>query len=156
MREKRYSKELGATAGCTARLIEGCSYSGDSNDRHQAKDQKKSLLVYGDSWFGSKTCSHWLKKNLGHESVLAVKQNHSGLPKAELENLMKDYPSGADIVTKATIDGVVLFFVGYKYNSRKVLCFLCTENADSLQPGKPYVARFSDPRGNVKLFYQEQ
>ena len=55
MQAKKYSSELGATAGCSARLIRNTRYCGRKHDsRTKAKKDKKAEIVYGDSWFGSK------------------------------------------------------------------------------------------------------
>ena len=53
MREKEFSKEMGATAGCTARLVKNSKYCGDNNERKYAEEEQKKELIYGDSWFGS-------------------------------------------------------------------------------------------------------
>ena len=90
-----------------------------------------------------------MKKNLGFESVLAVKTNHSSLPKQEVESLMKKYPSGSHLVLSGQVDGQILYFVGYKYNSKKVLLFLCSENSGLFTEGEPYLAKFPDHNGNV-------
>lgn len=149
MANKPYCTELGATAGCTFRLAEATQYSGNTESRVQAKASKKPLIYYGDSWFGSIKTSRKIKETLGHESVFAIKTSHAGLPKAYVEDLMKDFPSGANITMKATIEGNAYYFVGYKYNSKRILLFLCSENAGSLIAGSPYKARFSDSNGNM-------
>ena len=64
---------------------------------------------------------------------------------------MKDFPSGSHLLLKANVDGCVLYFLGYKYNSKKVLCFLCSENAGDFQEGEPYVARFHGNDGNMHV-----
>ena len=56
MREKEFSKDLGATAGCTARLVKSSKYCGNNNERMYAEEQKRKELIYGDSWFGSVIC----------------------------------------------------------------------------------------------------
>lgn len=66
-----------------------------------------------------------------------------------MEFVMDAYPSGSYIVMEATIEGQKLYLLGYKYNSSKVLTFLCSENAGLFQEGKPYIARFPDGNGNV-------
>ena len=91
-----------------------------------------------------------MKKDFGFESVLAIKSNHSCLPKAEVETLMDDYPSGSHLVLSSKAEDETLYFVGYKYNSKKVLLFLCSENAGLFSDGKPYVAKFPDKNGNVQ------
>ena len=97
----------------------------------------------------SKKICVWLKKEYGFESVFAVKTNHAGLPKEKMEDLMDDYPSGSHLVMEANVDGELIYFVGYKYNCRKVLCFVCSNNAGSFSHGDPYIARFPDKNGNV-------
>ena len=94
--------------------------------------------------------SIWLKKNLGFESVFAIKTNHAGLPKEQVETLMEDFPSGSHVLLKGKCEGCVLYFLGYKYNCRKVLCFLCSENSGDFKEGLPYVARFHDTNGNMQ------
>ena len=66
---------------------------------------------------------------------------------------MNKWPSGAYLVLecKAPETGVDLVALGYKYNSRKVMCFILTKNAGSTAPGlKPYIAKFPDQHGNVR------
>ena len=53
MQDKDYSKELGATAGCTARLARGSKYCGNNSERQTAEEEGKKEIFYGDSWFGS-------------------------------------------------------------------------------------------------------
>lgn len=149
MAPKPFNHELGATAGCTFRLAKAIQYAGETAERAQAESSKKPLIYYGDSWFGSLKFARKLKETLGHESICAIKTSHAGLPKAFVEGLMKDFPSGSNITLKATIEGHNYYFVGYKYNSKRVLLFLCSENAGSLTAGSPYVARFSDSNGNM-------
>ena len=96
-----------------------------------------------------KKISLWLKKTYGFESTFNIKTNTAGLPKEKLETLMNDYPSGSNIVLKANVDGEDMYFVGYKYNARKVMCFLCSDNGGSFEDGDPYVARYADANGNV-------
>ena len=62
---------------------------------------------------------------------------------------MKDYPSGSHLILSGQVDGQTLYFVGYKYNSRKVLLFLCSENSGLFTEGKPYLAKFPDHNDNV-------
>ena len=63
---------------------------------------------------------------------------------------MKDFPSGSHLLLKGKVEECVLYFIGYKYNSKKVLCFLCSEHAGDFQEGLPYVARFHDTNGNMQ------
>jgi hypothetical protein len=66
---------------------------------------------------------------------------------------MNKWPSGAYLVLecKAPETGVDLVALGYKYNSRKVMCFILTKNAGSTAPSlKPYIAKCPDQHGNVR------
>ena len=42
-----------------------------------------------------------------------------------------------------------LVAVGYKYNKKKVILFICTRRGLSTRPGKPYEMKFTDTVGNV-------
>ena len=48
-----------------------------------------------------------------------------------------------------TKDEVELLAIGYKYNKKKVLCFLCTKGAGHTEPGAPYKACWKDLKGNT-------
>ena len=77
-----------------------------------------------------------------------MKTAHAGFPKQYLLNLMKDMPGGVSMTLQATVDGISLTAMGYKYNSGKVLFFIATEGAGSSAAGHPYVATFPDRLGN--------
>ena len=118
MRAMPYSKELGGTAGCTMRLIEGTEHSGiAAKERQEAKQKKKRELYHGDSWFTSRKLLSAIKEKFGHEYFGALKTNHSGTPKEMMEETMKDWPSGSYLV--AECEELKLFIVRYKYNYKK-------------------------------------
>lgn len=180
MRKKKFFPEVGATAACTLRLIEGAEYCGQrQKERQLAKKKSRRQLVKGDSWFGSVKLAENLKciyrKPIGtdedeanykyvickekgcnkdaHEFIGAVKTSSGGFPKKDIERIMKKWPSGSHLVLECTTPetGVSLVALGYKYNSRKVLCFVMTKDAGSTAPGlEPYYAKFPDIFGNVK------
>ncbi|CAB9505655.1 hypothetical protein SEMRO_238_G095700.1 [Seminavis robusta] len=80
-----------------------------------------------------------------------MKSNHRLFPKEELQAKMKGWSSGSSLVMECCSprNGQVMLAIGYKYNKRKVLCFLATKNAGSTKQGKPYIAKFADSIGNV-------
>ena len=118
MREQKYSKEFGGTAGCSLRLIEATQYSGHmEKQRREAKEAGKREVYNGDSWFTSRRLCDSNKQKFGHEYFGAMKTNHSGTPKEKVEEIMKDWPSGSYLVLECEELG--MFFVGYKYNYRK-------------------------------------
>ena len=124
---------VGATAACSFRLMDAtCQYNG---------------LFIGDSWFGSVITSVGARTVLpGGKKVhviAAVKTNHKFYPKADIEELLSKSPAGSRIVLTATIEGVDLVALGYKYNRKKVLCFVTTRGAGSTKDGVPYIQRYS-------------
>ena len=160
MPKEKFAEEFGCTAACTLRLVEGTQYCGRNvSERKDAVEAFKRELVLADAWFGSVKAAERIKmlhvdedgNPAGHEIIAAVKSNHSNYPKKEIEDLMDDFPSGSHLVfeCKSPTTGVCLVAIGYKYNARKVLCFVATKNAGSTQPGTPYIARFPDEYGNV-------
>ena len=105
--------------------------------------------MIGDSWFASvktaEACAEY-----GHEFIGPVKTATRLFPKEELENTMKNWPGGTYIVLEGTSpNGHSLISIGYKYNKRKVLCFVATKNAGKTTLGDPYHARFLDGMNNV-------
>ena len=175
MKKKEFFQNLGSTAACTLRLICGSQYSGDTPECKQAEEQSRRYRFAMDSWFGSVKVAEHVKlmhkelqedgtykyflckekgQNLGgHEVIGSVKTSKSHYPLKKLKKIMKNWPSGAHLVFECTAPetGVRLVAIGYKYNAKKVLCFVMTKNAGSTAPGdRPYKAKYSDEHGNVK------
>lgn len=180
MKQLPFFGEVGSTAACTLRLIVGATHCGNANgNRRRVNDEiEPRQLVVADSWFGSVRVAESLKllRRLkpdedasescggyvldrsagenpnGHELVAAVKTNTGWFPKKELEEKMRKWPSGSYLVltTTAPESNIKLVALGYKYNAKKVLCFVCTANAGSTVPGaKHYIAKFPDRFGNT-------
>ena len=66
----------------------------------------------------------------------------------------KYWPGGSYLVIKSTPRspiGVPLLSIGYKYNYRKVLRFIVTEEAGSTEPGDSYLSRFPDIYSNFSV-----
>jgi hypothetical protein len=90
-----------------------------------------------------------------------IKTNHKRVPKKALEERMKHYPAGAYLVVlELDIDEsaddntgktVKLILVAYKYNVKKVLLFVMTENVGSTcpDPTSCYKAKYPDAHGNI-------
>lgn len=119
MMKKPHSVRLGATAACSMRLIEKAQYCGSESqdDRRKAKEIGKRYLIFGDSWFTGRRLCTALMATLGHEYFGAMKTNHSGVPKEEIEKIMQDWPSGSYIVYEC--EEIGLFYVGYKYSWKR-------------------------------------
>ena len=71
-----------------------------------------------------------------------------------LEKLMKYWLGGSYLVMKITprfTGGRPLLDIGYKYNYRKILGLIYTEEAGSNEPGDPYLSSFPDVYSNVSV-----
>jgi len=90
----------------------------------------------GDSWFGRVDTA--VEVSEYGRFIGAVENTHSRYPKAWLEEKMKEWSAGSHLVLKAKIEGVKLVAVGYKYNQKKVPCFIATEGAGYTKAGQPY------------------
>ena len=142
----KYSAAHGGTTGCTLRLAEATKHCGQ---KHLKGFRPRKEHVRGDSWFAGVYCAEQMAA-MGFEFGGPVKTNHKGFPKDEIEEKMKHWPSGSQLVLECmTPSSVKLIAVGYKYNAKKVLCFVFTANCAPTLPGEPYTARFPDTHGNV-------
>jgi hypothetical protein len=145
MKKLKYAN-LGGTTACTLRLAEATKHNGQQRFRNF---KPKTEHVRGDSWFAGVHCAKKMAE-MGFEFGGPVKTNHKGFPKEDIEEKMKHWPSGSQLVMECTTPTAVkLIAVGYKYNSKKVVCFVFTRNCGLTLPGVPYVARFNDSYGNV-------
>jgi hypothetical protein len=137
MKERKYNRDIGATAGCTLRLLEG---SFDDGLPHGIK---------ADAWFGSvRTAMSVAAK--GHEGVFQVKQNKGLFPKEYIEKALEDAPGGVKIVLSgAAPNNVPLIALGYRYSRNTTLCFVMTSRAGSTNAGNPYIMKYTDGFGNL-------
>jgi hypothetical protein len=148
MRASDYAAASGVTAACTMRgARDSKRYVGDDDEA----DPKE--VFFGDSWFSSveSVCQLWNRFNCRYAGIL--KTNHSRFPKAWIERTMKDWPAGSHIVLEgeATREGGVgLIAIGYKYNSRKSLCFICHKDAGATECTDFYEAKWKDRNGNTE------
>ena len=103
------------------------------------KGGRKDCFLF-DSWFASKKAAE-AAMELGAELIGLVMTNTKGFCKEKIEKLKKDWPGGSYLVlsSKPIVPGDrTLIAIGYKYNARKVLYFIVTENAGSTKTGIPY------------------
>ena len=141
MKYKEFVGEMKAQAACSIRIAEASKVCGqDTSNKGATIDQ-----YCGDSWFTSvETCLQMIER--GYEYGGVIKNCHAGFPRFQLEALMSDWPGGSYLVM--TSDNLVA--TGYKYNSRKVICFLSSKNFGPTTPGNPYQARFIDQGKNLR------
>ncbi len=140
MKTKQFNKEVGATTGCTLRLLLNTIPPQSATIKHG---------VRGDAWFGSVRTANEVGLR-GHEGVFQVKQYHSCFPKDFIEDALKEAPGGVHILLEGTTqDEVQLVALGYRYSRKTVLHFVLTKNAGSSKPGTPYQMRYTDSFGNI-------
>lgn len=140
MRRAEFAQETLKTTACTARLMKYTAQTWDNEKRSQPWDR---TTYYGDAWFGSVPSVVAAVQN-NCNLVCIVKNAHRQYPKKFLEQTMADWPPGSNLSLKATIHGVKLTALGYKYSKNKVLCFLHNKGAGTMNPGRPYVAKWKD------------
>ena len=140
----KFQKDLGGTNACMNRLAiatKGCGQI-TSNDTY-----------FPNIWFISvKTSEESMAAGVNYRGP--VKKIHKGFCLSTLEKLMKDCPEGSYLVMKSTprVPGEIpLLYIGYNYNSRKVLGFIATEESGSTKPVDPYLYRFPDIYSNVSV-----
>ena len=151
MMRKAYYNELGATAACVIRGVLGTAdiRQAQSGELLSEGIEPKRLFL-ADSWFGSVKAVSAVAQS-GNHACMVIKTGHSRVPKKFLEEKMAHFPGGTWITLegRAEQEGVDLVCIGYKYNKKKVLIFLCTRGAGSTEEGVPYEAKFPDKFGNV-------
>jgi len=126
-------------------LVENLNHSNS-----EQVDEGRRELYFGDSWFASITCTVELWQHFNVRFLGVVKMNHARFPKEFIESTMKNWPAGSHIVLEGSpSEGVDLLAVGYKYNSRKVLCFISTYNVGSTILCSFYEATWLDDNGNT-------
>jgi hypothetical protein len=148
MRSLEYSNSLRVTAACTMRMA---AYTKRQEDETVATGEERTKdLWLGDSWFTSVESVTAVASILGGRFTGVVKTSHARYPKKFIEETMLDWPAGSHLVLGATVNGVELLAIGYKYNKRKVMCFLSTKSSGHTKPGKSYEAKWKDENGNSR------
>ena len=148
MKDSRCQQEIGATAACTKRVMEETKGIGQKSKKGGPKD----CFLFG-SWFPSKKAAE-AAMELGAELIGMVKTNTKGFCKETIEKLTINWPVGSYLVLRSkhmVPRGRPLIVVGYKYNARKVLSFIVTENAGSTNTGIPYLSKYPDQFTNVSI-----
>ena len=148
MKESRYQKELGATAACTKRMMEETKGIGQNCKKGGPKD-----CFLFDSWFALKKAAE-AAMELGADFIGMVNTDTKGFYKEKIEKLTKNWPGGPYLVLRSkpmVPRGRPLISIGYKYNARKVLSFIVTENVGSTKTGIPYLSKYPDQFTNVSI-----
>ena len=91
---------------------------------------------------------------VGAELIGMVKTNTKGLCKDTIEKLTKYCNEGSYLVLRSKLivpGGRPLIDFGYKYNVRKVLYFIVTENKGIKQIGLPYLSKYPEKFNNFVI-----
>ena len=91
----------------------------------------------------------WCKVSLGGGAKLIgmVKKNTKGLCKDTIENLTKDWPGDSYLVLRSNTmepGDRTHIAIAYKYNARKVLSFIVTDNTGITKTGIPYLSKHTE------------
>ena len=146
MRAANYLAQHAVTAKCTIRAAEATKQhkGGGATDPNQ--------VVFGDSWFSSveAVCQLCVRSKLYYTGI--VKTNHACFPKKSLEKTMKGWPPGSYLVLEghATLEGVKIVAIRYRYNSRKRIFFICYANTGATECTDYYKAKWKDQYGNTQ------
>ena len=91
---------------------------------------------------------------VGSELIGVLNTNTKGLCKETIEKLTKNWPGGSYLVLrrKPMVPGDrSIIAIGYKYNARKVLSFIFTDNAGSTKTSIPNLSKYPDQFNNVVI-----
>ena len=91
---------------------------------------------------------------LGAGLIGMVNTNTKGFCKETIEKLTKDWPGGSYLVLRSKPmipGGRPLIDIGYKYNARKVLSFIVTDNSGITKTGITYLSKYPDQFTNVDI-----
>ena len=91
-----------------------------------------------------KTMKKWIR----------IRNSGALYPKKFINDTMHDWPEGSQLVLETSkSEGIDLLTIGYKYNQKKVLCFLSTKDAGHTEQGVCYEARWKDDNNNTRTRY---
>ena len=98
-------------------------------------------MIKGDSWFGLVKAAAEIAAQ-GMHCICQVKTAHTLFPKSFIEDVLMNTPGGVHIVLRGRHpNGKMLYALGYRYSSKKTLCFIMTDGVGSTIPGTPYDTR---------------
>ena len=150
-----YADVLKPTAACTKRMAKHTKreeVSVTESNRDDVNNVNSNNLLketwLGDSWFSSVPAAVGVAE-YGHY-IGVLKTAHARYPKTFIETTMQEWPAGSHLLLETkTPEGVDLLAIGYKYNKRKVNCFIATKGAGHTEEGVSYEARWKDNNGNT-------
>ena len=149
MKQSKYHQKLGVTESCTKIMLEATKGIGQK----YIKEATKDCFIF-DNRFSSKKLEE-ATMEVGADLVGMIKANIKGFCKDIIDNLTKDWPGGSYFMLRSK--PIVprrrpLIAVGYKYNTRKVLSFIVTNNVGSTHAGHTYLSKYPDYFSNLSIF----
>ena len=144
MANHEFVSDMKKTSACCCRMAKGTL---SSTDCQLEKGQRNTYL--GDSWFASVETVVELRIRFDSNFIGIIKTNHARYPKKWIEETMKEWPAGSHLVLEAEYKEVPIVAVGYKYNKRKVCCFVFSKGMGHTKPGRCYEAKWKDNNGNT-------
>ena len=96
----------------------------------------------GESWFSSVPAKKYIRMdgfrfNCRHKGI--VNKEHTITTYAEIKSLMQPLPGSTYVVMESVGENCQnIYAIGYKYSSKKFLCFISYEQTDDTSSGKPY------------------
>ena len=121
-------------------------------DQNSIKGGTKDCLLF-DIWFVSKKAAE-AAIEMGDKFISMVKTNYKGFCKERIEKLTKDCPGVSYLVLRS--ETMVpryrpLIAIRYKYNARKVISCIVTDNSGRKNTGIPYLSKYPDQFTNVAI-----
>jgi hypothetical protein len=146
-KSQKFNIDIGATAGCTLRLL--------LNKIPQEKEGVRHCIRV-DAWFGSFHTANEVAL-MGHDGIFQIKQYHALFPKDYIEEALKQAPGSIHILLDGMIqDEVKVIALGYRYSQKTVLHFVLTEMAGNSKPGIPYQMKYTHSFGNICSRYVDR
>jgi hypothetical protein len=152
MREKEFTDEFQSHRrihSCLAKYTKR-KLCEDDNINNKYNNQSVKNTYTGDSWFVSvEVCTQYVLQ-LQSSFIGVLKNSHSLFPNLFLENTLKDWVGGTHLVLQTNYKGVYLVAVGYKYNKKKVMSFICNKGVGHTDNRKPCKASWKDDNQNTR------
>ena len=148
MNHNNYQQGIGATAACTNRIMEATKGVGQKYRKGETKD-----CFLFDSWLSSEKLAE-ATMEVGSKFIGVINTNTKVFCKETIDKLTKYWPGDSYLVLRSNHmvpGGRPLIVIGCKYNTRKVLYFIVTDNAGSTQAGLPYLSKYPGQFSNLSI-----
>ena len=103
-----------------------------------------SVRVFDDSWCDSVKAGVAAWKQFGILFAGVIKTAQAKFPKKYLETKMKSWLAGSHLILEKVVENVDVIAIGYKYNLRKVICFVFYKQAGITETTDDYRSKWKD------------